>query len=138
MRGKECLRCGEVILTIKLKRAYDRPSRGDGTRILVDRLWPRGLGKEGARIDVWSKNIAPSADLRKWFNHEPEKWDLFRRRYFAELDGQLGEIGEIVKMGRKGTVTLLFGSKEERYNNAAALREYIEARMQASGRNEAA
>jgi uncharacterized protein YeaO (DUF488 family) len=131
-------RCKEVAEMIKLKRAYDPPSRNDGVRILVDRLWPRGLRRESARIDVWSKDIAPSDDLRKWFNHEPEKWGIFRKRYFAELDRQPDAIDMIVKMGRKGTITLVYGSKEERYNNAVALKEYVEARSAASGRKAAA
>ncbi len=115
----------------KIKRVYDAPSRDDGTRILIDRLWPRGLSKEGAKIDVWIKEAGPSTELRKWFNHEPEKWTGFKRRFFAELDKKPQVAGEIVGAARRGTVTLLFGSREERFNNAVALREYLEPKMRA-------
>jgi uncharacterized protein YeaO (DUF488 family) len=128
----------EVVVTIKLKGAYDPPSRGDGMRILVDRLWPRGVRKGDAGIDLWPKEIAPSPGLRTWFSHDPQKWGLFRKRYFAELDRQSGAIGWIVNMARRGTVTLVYGSKEKRYNNAVALEEYLEARMAAKKRKAAA
>ena len=109
-----------------MKRIYDPPSPSDGFRVLVDRLWPRGLKKEEAKVDMWLKDIAPSDGLRKWFGHEPAKWDEFKRRYFEELDKHVGEIAAIVEKAKSGTVTLLFGAKEKIYNNAAALIEYIE------------
>ena len=123
---------------IKIKRVYDDPSRGDGKRILIDRLWPRGLKKEDAHIDEWLKEIAPSNELRKWFNHDPDKWVEFKKRFFTELQGRQDEVVGIISSARKGTVTLLFGSKEERFNNAVALQEYIESRVKPSERKRAA
>lgn len=123
---------------IKIKRVYDAPARDDGKRILIDRLWPRGLKKEDAHIDEWIKEIAPSAELRKWFNHDPAKWGEFKKRFFAELAGKPEAIDAIAAAAVKGTVTLLFGSKEVRYNNAVALKEYVEARMHTAGGKKAA
>lgn len=123
---------------IQIKRVYDQPSQNDGKRILIDRLWPRGFKKEDARIDQWIKEVAPSNELRKWFNHDPGKWAEFKKRFFAELQGNRGMVEEIVNLARKGTVTLLFSSKEERFNNAVALKEYIDSRMKASARKKAA
>jgi uncharacterized protein YeaO (DUF488 family) len=122
---------------IKIKRIYDEPSQDDGKRILIDRLWPRGLRKEDAKIDEWIKEIAPSNELRKWFNHDLNKWGVFKRRYFKEIQTKL-EMEEIVNLARQGSVTLLFGSKEERFNNAVALKEYIDTRMNVSERKKAA
>lgn len=113
----------------KIKRVYAPAARSDGQRILVDRLWPRGLKKEEARIDHWMKELAPSGALRKWFGHDPEKWPEFKKRFFAELHSRQESIDGIIRLARKGTVTLLFGSKEEKYNNAAALQEYIKTKM---------
>ena len=123
---------------IKIKRVYEPPSHDDGKRILIDRLWPRGLKKEDAHFDAWVKDIAPSAELRTWFGHDPKKWEEFKRRFFKELQGKREAVDGIVSLAKKGTVTLLFGSKEERFNNAVALKEYIEARMSASERKKAA
>ena len=131
-------RDGEVLVMIKIKRVYDYSSKDDGKRILIDRLWPRGLKKEDAQIDEWIKDIAPSNQLRKWFNHDPKKWDEFNSRFFTELRGNREMVEGIINAARKGTVTLLFGSKEERFNNAVALKEYIDARMHASEREKAA
>lgn len=111
---------------IKTKRVYDRPSRQDGLRVLVDRLWPRGMKKEDAKVDLWLKEVAPSDGLRKWYGHDPEKWPEFRRRYFRELDRKEEEVSRL-REGRHGrNVTLLYSAREERYNNAAALKEYLE------------
>ncbi len=123
---------------LKIKRIYDPPSRDDGMRVLVDLLWPRGLTKEKAKIDLWIKEAAPGTELRKWFNHEPEKWEAFKQRFFAELDKKPEAVEDIIGRARKGTVTLLFGSKEERFNNAVALKEYIEMKMRARGSRKAA
>ncbi len=123
---------------IKIKRVYEKPSKDDGKRILVDRLWPRGLKKEDAKIDEWIKEIAPSNELRKWFNHEPNRWGEFQARFFAELHGKRELLEGITSAARKGTVTLLFGSKEERFNNAVALKKFIETKMDASERKKAA
>jgi uncharacterized protein YeaO (DUF488 family) len=110
---------------IKIKRIYDAPSDDDGSRILVDRLWPRGLSKERAKVDLWLKEIAPSNELRKWYAHDPEKWAEFRKKYFKDLDMKKELINQIVRKMKEGDVTLLYSSKEEKINNAAALKEYI-------------
>ena len=112
---------------IKIKRVYDPVSPGDGRRILVDRLWPRGMKKEDAAIDEWLKEIAPSNELRKWYSHDPAKWDEFRKRYKAELKGKAGIIDRLRQESKRQTITLLFSSKEQELNNAAALKEFIEA-----------
>jgi uncharacterized protein YeaO (DUF488 family) len=111
---------------IRVKRVYEAPARSDGRRILIDRLWPRGLSKEKAKVDFWARAIAPSSALRQWYRHDHAKWDEFRRRYFAELDANPEGVAELRAELGKGTATLLFGSKEEVYNNAGALREYLE------------
>jgi len=111
---------------IKIKRIYDALTPDDGTRILVDRLWPRGLSKEKAKVDLWLKEIAPSNALRKWYAHDPKKWAEFRKRYFNDLDTKGELVNQIVRKTREGDVTLLYSSKEEKINNAVALKEYIE------------
>jgi uncharacterized protein YeaO (DUF488 family) len=113
-------------VTISLRRAYESPTESDGCRILVERLWPRGVSKEDARIDLWSKDVAPSTALRKWFDHDPGKWDEFKRRYFAELESQDDALAAVVERARAGAVTFVFGSRETRFNNATALKEYVE------------
>ena len=117
---------------IRIKRVYDAPSPSDGTRILVDRLWPRGLKKEQARVDIWMRDLAPSNSLRSWFSHEPARWDEFKKRFYAELDARRDAI-EVV-LSRKGTVTLLYGSREDRFNNAVALKEYLVSRARLPAR----
>jgi uncharacterized protein YeaO (DUF488 family) len=112
---------------IKIKRIYDDPIKADGVRILVDRLWPRGIRKDKAKINLWLKNIAPSDQLRKWFTHDPAKWKDFKRRYFKELDKKKDIIAQIPRKP-KSDVTLLYAAKDDEHNNAQALREYIEAR----------
>lgn len=111
---------------IKIKRIYDAPSRDDGYRVLVDRLWPRGMSKEKAGIDLWLKDIAPSNELRKWYSHEPQKWKEFKERYFAEIETRKGLLEPLRKKVKEEHVTLLFSSKELHINNAAALKEYLE------------
>jgi uncharacterized protein YeaO (DUF488 family) len=113
---------------IQVKRVYEVAIPGDGTRILIDRLWPRGLSKAKAAVDVWMKEIAPSTELRRWYGHDAEKWPEFKNRYHAELDENAGVVGELVSQSEKDNVTLLFGSREERLNNAFALKEYLESR----------
>ena len=110
---------------IKIKRVYEPTDKNDGYRVLVDRLWPRGIKKEDAHIDLWLKEIAPSTVLRKWFNHEPEKWDAFRKKYYAELKGNIAvkEMKQVIK--EHAITTLLYGSKNEDYNHAIALAEYL-------------
>ncbi len=114
---------------IKLKRAYETPAKADGTRILVERLWPRGLSKDRAKIDWWAKETAPSTELRKWFGHDPAKWTEFRRKYHAELRNRPEAFEELMETVR-GKVTFVYASKEERFNAAAALREYVERALQ--------
>lgn len=112
--------------TIKLKRAYERPEKSDGLRILVDRLWPRGISKASAQIDLWLKDIAPSDALRKWFAHDASKWNEFRKRYAAELAKRPAAVAQLRQFISKGTVTLVYGAKEKHYNNAVALKESLE------------
>jgi uncharacterized protein YeaO (DUF488 family) len=112
---------------IHVKRVYDAPSPEDGFRILVDRLWPRGLKKEKAQVDLWLKDIAPSNILRKWYGHDPEKWDEFRKRYSKELEDQSKAVQTVLALLRQGSVTLLFSSRELHINNAFALKEYLES-----------
>ena len=115
-------------MPISLKRAYETPSRSDGCRILVERLWPRGLSKQDAKIDLWPKETAPSTELRRWFNHEPDKWEEFKRRYFKELRVRQESLHPIRERVRAGRVTFVFASREPRLNNAVALKEYVERR----------
>lgn len=113
---------------VKVKRIYDPPSSDDGKRILVDRLWPRGLKKDQARIDEWLKDIAPSNELRKWFSHDPERWGEFRERYKKELKDKSDLIGKIRGESKEGKVTLLFSAKGKEHNNAIVLKEVIEGK----------
>jgi uncharacterized protein YeaO (DUF488 family) len=113
---------------IKVKRVYDEPSSDDGVRVLVDRLWPRGLSKESARIDLWLRDVAPSDELRKWFNHDASKWEEFKRRYFKELENNKA-VNELINLLRdRRTITLLYSAKSP-YNNATALKEYLELKL---------
>jgi uncharacterized protein YeaO (DUF488 family) len=113
---------------LRVRRVYDAVSAEDGFRILVDRIWPRGISQERAKLGLWLKYIAPSDRLRKWFNHDREKWEQFKQRYFEELDGKGDLIDLILEKLSSGSVTLLFGAKDEKFNNAVALQEYIAAR----------
>ena len=115
---------------IRVKRVYDPPSPEDGRRFLVDRLWPRGVKKDSLAIEAWLKEASPSSELREWYSHDPAKWDEFRRRYFAELDST-GAAAPLEDASRRGPITLLFSSKELQWNNAAALKEYLEKRRTA-------
>lgn len=110
-------------MKIKLKRVYEKPDKKDGIRILVDRLWPRGLTKRKADIDLWLKDIAPSTELRKWFGHAPEKWKEFRKRYHQELKKNREQIELLKKQLKKGTVTLVYGAKDKDHNEALVLKE---------------
>jgi uncharacterized protein YeaO (DUF488 family) len=112
--------------SISVKRAYDPPADSDGTRVLVDRVWPRGKSRETLKLDRWLKDVAPSTDLRKWFGHDPGKWDAFRDRYFRELDAQDEPVASLRKMAKEGDLTLVFGAKDAQHNNAVALKEYLE------------
>ena len=110
---------------IKLKRVYEKPEKSDGTRILVDRLWPRGLTKEKAAVDLWLKEIAPSTELRKWFGHDPKKWRSFRSRYETELKQHGDELKLIKEKTKSGTVTLLYGARDQEHNEAIVLKELL-------------
>lgn len=116
---------------IKIKRVYEESSKQDGLRVLVDRLWPRGMKKEAAHVDVWMKDIAPSDALRKWFGHQPEKWSEFQERYLSELAKAGNRVAELRKMEKQhGTLTLLFGAKDEQHNQAVVLAEALKSRGQ--------
>lgn len=112
----------------KVKRIYEPPEASDGRRVLVDRLWPRGMSKDRARIDEWLKETAPSTELRKWFSHDPSKWAEFKRRYAAELEGKEAILDALRAEARSGTVTLLYGARDEKHNQAVALRELLEGK----------
>ena len=114
-------------MEIKIKRAYESPSDDDGYRILVDRLWPRGISKGKAKVDFWPKELAPSTELRRWYGHDPEKWSEFKSRYFSELAGNPELVNELLNYVGNGTVTFVYSSKEQRLNNAIALKEYVES-----------
>jgi uncharacterized protein YeaO (DUF488 family) len=115
---------------IRVKRVYDPPARGDGMRVLVDRLWPRGLKKEDAAIDLWLREAAPSAELRRWFGHDPARWVEFRRRYTAELEQNRAALKPLVEARRP--VTLLFAARDLQHNNAIALAEWLSAHNKVS------
>ena len=116
-------------MVLRVKRVYDAVSDEDGFRILVDRIWPRGMSKEKARLALWLKDIGPSDGLRKWFGHDPEKWSEFKQRYYKELNDKERLITLILEKMSSGNVTLLFGAKDEKFNNAIALKEYIAKRQ---------
>ena len=111
---------------IRLKRAYEQPSRNDGLRILVERLWPRGMTKEKAALDLWLKDVAPTPVLRKWFGHDPAKWKQFERRYWKELEGNKEAVDLLRRKIEHGTVTLVYAAHDEKHNGALALKEFLE------------
>jgi uncharacterized protein YeaO (DUF488 family) len=115
---------------IKLKRVYEKPSRQDGVRVLVERLWPRGLSKERAQVDLWLKEVAPSPELRKWFGHDPAKWVEFQQRYFKELGANPEAIKQLRQRSRQATVTFVYAARDEQHNGALALKRYLERRKQ--------
>ena len=115
---------------IKIERIYDNPKGNDSFRILVDRLWPRRLSKDNVKVNLWLKNIAPSDLLRKWFGHDEKKWDEFKSKYFKELNKNDDAVDTIIKKAKEeDSITLLYGSKEERFNNAVALKEYLKKKI---------
>jgi uncharacterized protein YeaO (DUF488 family) len=113
-------------LMIQTRRVYETPEPSDGTRFLVERLWPRGMKKEALKLDGWLKEVAPSAELRRWFGHDPAKWEEFRRRYFAELDQHPEAWQRIQEAARRGKVTLLYSARDTAHNSAVALKAYLE------------
>jgi uncharacterized protein YeaO (DUF488 family) len=110
---------------VQLKRAYEPPAHGDGTRVLIDRLWPRGMTKKKAAIDEWLKDIAPSTTLRKWFGHDPARWQEFRRRYADEVRRNPDQFGILRELARKGPITLVFSAHDEIHNDAVVLRKLL-------------
>lgn len=112
-------------MKINIKRVYEKPDKRDGKRILVDRLWPRGLTKEKADIDIWLKELAPSTALREWFNHDPDKWQEFQKRYRQELRNNKEQVSILKRYLEKGAVTLVYGAKDEKHNDALVLKEWL-------------
>lgn len=117
-------------MKIQLKRAYEEPSAADGPRVLVERLWPRGLSKERADVDVWLKDVAPSPEVRRRYEHDVAKWPEFRRRYREELRLRPDELERLKKLARQGTVTLVYGSSDQEHNSGTVLREFLEHELQ--------
>lgn len=113
-------------MKIKIKRIYENPEKDDGFRVLVDRLWPRGFTKEKAHVDLWLKDIAPTTELRKWFNHIPEKWAEFKKRYRSEIRGNKEALSQLKEVMKKGQVTLIYAAKDEEHNAAVVLLEELE------------
>lgn len=113
-------------MKVRVKRVYEGADKGDGRRVLVDRLWPRGLTKEKAAVDLWLKEIAPSTELRKWFGHDPEKWGEFKKRYRAELGKNTEAVDRLREEISKGAVTLLYGARDQEHNEAVVLQSWIE------------
>jgi uncharacterized protein YeaO (DUF488 family) len=124
-------------VAIGLKRAYDPPSPGDGTRVLVERLWPRGLSKECAAVDLWLKEVAPSPELRRWYGHDADKWPEFRRRYREELRARKAEMDQLRRLARSGQVTFVYGSRDTEHNSATVLRDVVEELLRRAGRSAA-
>jgi len=120
-------------LDIRLKRAYEPPSKADGTRVLIDRLWPRGVTKAKAAIDHWFRDLAPSTELRKWFGHDPARWIEFRRRYTAELMQHGEQLDELLQMAAEGPVTLIYGAHDEQHNDAVVLKDVLVGRARNRG-----
>ncbi len=116
-------------MTVKVKRIYDEPRRDDGFRVLVDRIWPRGLSKESAGVELWLRDIAPSSGLRRWFGHDPDKWSEFKTRYWRELDDNPQPVNELVEKASGRRLCLVFSAKDTEHNNAVALKEYLERRF---------
>jgi uncharacterized protein YeaO (DUF488 family) len=114
-------------MTVTIKRVYEPADENDGYRVLVDRLWPRGISKDKARIDLWAKDIAPSDDLRRWFSHDPSRWDEFRQRYIAELSRgeKEGILADLAARSEEGTLTLIYSARDTSHNNAVVLRDVI-------------
>ena len=121
---------------LKVKRVYEKPSAADGERFLVDRLWPRGLKKQDAHLQAWLRDLAPSAELRRWFSHDPQRWQEFRHRYVEELEDpeKTSQIEDLLQRVRQGTATLVFAAKDEEKNNAVVLKHYLEQRLGSAAR----
>ena len=121
---------------VPIKRAYDPPARNDGKRVLVDRLWPRGLSREAAALDLWLKEIAPSTELRKWFGHDPDRWEEFQRRYEAELgDAAAPAVDQLLDLLKDGPVTLIYGARDTEHNDAVVLADFLRRRSRTDQRS---
>lgn len=120
-------------MSIVIKRVYEPAGRNDGRRVLVDRLWPRGMKKEEAALDLWVRELAPSSSLRRWFGHDPSRWDTFRHRYAAELDAKVERWRPLAEEAARHRVTLIYGAKDEEHNNAVALKAYLDAWLKGHG-----
>ncbi|HEX7342369.1 MAG TPA: DUF488 domain-containing protein [Rhodanobacteraceae bacterium] len=116
-------------MSIAIKRAYEAPTPGDGQRVLVDRLWPRGISKDKAALDEWAREVAPSTELRQWFGHDPAKWKEFQKRFTAELDANEVHWKPLLERARKGHLTLVFSAHDEAHCNAVVLKAYLEKRL---------
>ena len=116
---------------VQIARVYDLPESTAGFRVLVDRLWPRGIKKANLKLDCWMKDLAPSNELRRWFNHDPQRWDQFRQRYFAELDTKTDAVSELLKMAGDRGILLLYGARDERHNQAVALKDWTDGHASA-------
>jgi uncharacterized protein YeaO (DUF488 family) len=112
-------------MSIRIKRIYEKPEKSDGIRVLVDRLWPRGVSKEEANLDRWEKEVAPRDELRKWFDHDPSKWEGFKEKYRIELMEKEAKLEDLKELSENNRLTLLFAAKNEKYNNARALKEIL-------------
>ncbi len=123
-----------MAFVVRLKRAYEKPDAGDGWRVLVDRLWPRGLSRGALAVDAWMKDVAPSEELRRWFGHAPERWREFEERYREELSREPADelVQELAQRAGRGTLTLVYGAKDELHNQAVVLREVVQARLGAN------
>ena len=117
-------------MSIGVRRVYDKPAGSDGYRVLIDRVWPRGVSKKDAKLDAWNKDVAPSTELRKWFGHDPAKWEEFKKRYKLELSSNRQAFALLLEKARTERVTLVFGSKDEIHSKAAVLREYLEQELE--------
>lgn len=124
-KGRATGRTTESSPVIRVKRVYEPPARSDGCRVLVDRIWPRGLRKDDVALDAWIKDVAPSTELRKWFGHDPARWEEFQKRYRDELDANPEAVQAVLDACSKKTLTLLFGAKDEERNQAVVLAEYL-------------
>jgi uncharacterized protein YeaO (DUF488 family) len=114
-------------MDVRLKRAYEPPAASDGYRVLIDRLWPRGVSREEARLNEWARELAPSGELRRWFGHDPERFEEFRRRYTGELAGQKEKLRELRRRARRGTLTLVYGARDREHNDAVVLAQILRA-----------
>jgi uncharacterized protein YeaO (DUF488 family) len=126
--GRMFARFQRRLAMLKLKRVYEKVSSRDGLRVLVERLWPRGLSKEKAAVDLWLKEVAPSPELRQWFSHDPAKWKEFQKRYWAELKQRKDPVNLLKQKSKQGTVTMVYAARDEEHNAAQALRSFIQRR----------